>query len=190
MIYFILLAFAVGFLLNHVWSKAGLVKRYLNEYLIWFGLPLFTFVTLVVSKIELGLLFATSSILIIVFSLLVYFIVSLFRFKNSKKASLFLASTYGNSGYLGVPLSFMFFGAIGAAIAAIFAFVVSLVQFSLGVYLSNKYARQKASAIKNLLKFPLFWGILIAFTLSYFIHHVPDWLAVFSKTVTALDCKI
>ena len=174
MIYFILAAFALGIILNYTYTRAKVVKDYANTYLIWFGLPLLIFLSLVRNKgyfADFGFFIVISSVFLLIINLVHFYIVRKVKISEKKKASLFLT---------------FFFQETGALLAAIFTIITLIFHFSLGVYFSNMYLKRSRSALSEVIKFPLLWGTIIAMILSFFVQSAPEWIFQFSKSAIYL----
>lgn len=176
--------FIMGIILNYAYPKSGIIKKYVNIYLIWVGLPLLIFTSLVNSNISIGKPGIICLVLMTILNLIIYWIVSLLEYPSKEKSSLFMTSVYGNAGYIGIPVSFMFFQDKGVGLMSIFVVIVGLLHFSLGIFLSNRYMKKKKkqSALLDMLKFPLFWSFILAFILSNFISAIPNWITIISKS--------
>ena len=189
MIYFILAAFALGIILNYTYTRAKVVKDYANTYLIWFGLPLLIFLSLVRNKgyfADFGFFIVISSVFLLIINLVHFYIVRKVKISEKKKASLFLTTTYPNTAFLGIPILTFFFQETGALLAAIFTIITLIFHFSLGVYFSNMYLKRSRSALSEVIKFPLLWGTIIAMILSFFVQSAPEWIFQFSKSAIYL----
>ena len=189
MIYFILAAFALGIILNYTYTRAKVVKDYANTYLIWFGLPLLIFLSLVRNKgniADFGFFIVISSVFLLIINLVHFYVVRKVKISEKKKASLFLTTTYPNTAFLGIPILTFFFQETGALLAATFTIVTLIFHFSLGVYFSNRYLKKSRSALSEVIKFPLLWGTVIALVLSFFVQSAPEWIFLFSKSAIYL----
>lgn len=189
MIYFILAAFALGVVLNYTYSKAKAVKDYVNTYLIWFGLPLLIFLSLIRNKggiTDFGFFITISSIFLFLINLVHFYLVSKVKINGKKQASLFLTTTYPNTAFLGIPILTFFFQETGALLAAIFTIITAIFHFSLGVYFSNSYLKRSRNALAEVIKFPLLWGTVIALVLSFFVQSAPEWIFQFSRSAIYL----
>lgn len=189
MIYLILAAFALGVILNYTYSRAKVVKEYTNTYLIWFGLPLLIFLSLIRNKgsiADFGFFILISSVFLFAINVVNFYLVGRAKIDGKKKASLFLTTTYPNTAFLGIPILTFFFQETGALLAAIFTFITLIFHLSFGVYLSNIYLKKSRNALSEVIKFPLLWGTVVAFILSFFVQSAPEWLFQFSKSAIYL----
>lgn len=128
----------------------------------------------------------------IIFSFIVFLLI---LFKNRKaenevRASLFICSVFGNTGYIGIPFAYMFFGTKGLAIASLTAVIGGIIHYSLGVFLANCFLSTKKFAILKVIKTPLIYSFSIALLLSrlHFVQaiHIPSALSAFSETAVYL----
>ena len=139
----IFVSFLIGFLFSF-WSKKEILKRYINNYLIYFGLPFLILVSLIERKYQFFKEFALCvGFFVVLSSFLVYHLVKKIKIEPPKKSALFLCSTYGNFAYLGIPISFLFFGNLGATLSALGSLINGTIHYSLGIYLSNLYLKRK-----------------------------------------------
>jgi len=189
------LAILIGILLERFYpnrAHKNKLKKFLTKYLIYFGLPLFIFLSLLKHK-EIKL--TGYAIFIISF----FIILSLFTFiliskkhnaENKVRASLFICSVYGNTGYIGIPFAYLFFGSKGLAIASLTAVIGGIIHYSLGVFLANCFLSKKKFAILKVIKTPLIYSFSIALLLSrlHFVQafHIPRALFAFSETAVYL----
>lgn len=183
MIQLMFLAFVAGLLVSLVSRKIEMLKKWINGYLIWFGLPFFIFTSLINTEIQIGKFLIFSLAFLIVINFIVYFCILPLKLTPQKSASIFLGSLYGNTGYLGVPIAYLIFGSDGAVLAAIFTLMLSIIHFSLGIYLSNKYVKKGRPAFIDTLKSPLLWGMILALILSRYLNSLPLPFFALSGTV-------
>jgi len=184
--YFIILAFIIGLLIRYTYKNHDIIKKYINIYLIYFGMPLIVFSSLLKSKtLAIEILLGVAFIYLIAANLLYYFIIKSFSMDAKRKASLFLSSTYGNVGYIGIPFGFMLFGDIGAAAAALLSVAGGFLHFSLGIVLATSYTRKTIASLKNLFN-PIFLGVLAGFLLSRFDITLPGYVYSFALSAAYL----
>ena len=171
--FLLIIFFVSGFILKQIYKNHGHVKTGINNYMLYFGLPLLIFVSLVNSSyINIGKIISIA-MLYNIFGILIFFILLRYlKIKNKTKAAIFLCSAFGNFAYLGIPYCFYFFGKEGAAIAAMFAMITALFHFSLGISVSRSYINKKSTSLKEMIN-PVSVGLVVAFIMSRFIFQVP-----------------
>jgi len=183
MIYFIFAAFLAGFLLSIICKRLNFFKVAINEYLIWIGFPLLVYTSL--EKLDIGFnkFLLAGALYYIISNIIVYKLIGLTNFPDKKKSSLLLSAVYSNTAYVGIPIAFSLFGVIGASLMAVLTVISAALHYSIGIYFSNKYIGRGGSeyAILEVIKFPLFWGLIVATLLAKLINYNPDWLISFSK---------
>jgi len=188
------LAILIGILLERFYpnrAHKNKLKKFLTKYLIYFGLPLFIFLSLLKHK-EIKLtgyaIFIISFFIIL--SLFTFILISKKHTENKVRASLFICSVYGNTGYIGIPFAYLFFGSKGLAIASLTAVIGGIIHYSLGVFLANCFLSKKKFAILKVIKTPLIYSFSIALLLSrlHFVQafHIPRALFAFSETAVYL----
>jgi len=148
-------------------EQLGKVKEIFKNFIIFVGAPILTIHSVLSQeKIEFGLVatvITVSLILNMVFSKMGN---NIFRLKD--KGCFLLLNSFGNNGFLGLPLSWIVFGSQGLYYGSLYALVSSLVNFTLGIAAALK--EEKAdwfSAIKDTIKFPVFWVNFFIFLILY-----------------------
>ena len=148
-------------------EQLGKVKEIFKNFIIFVGAPILTIHSVLSQeKIEFGLVatvITVSLILNMVFSKMGN---NIFRLKD--KGCFLLLNSFGNNGFLGLPLSWIVFGSQGLYYGSLYALVSSLVYFTLGIVAALK--EEKAdwfSAIKDTIKFPVFWVNFFIFLILY-----------------------
>jgi len=170
----IIIAFLFGIFIRHIHPDYRSIRDIINTYIMYIGLPLMVFVSLTgISPENIGWIILISILYNIISTTVLFSIYRRKKIKRKTKASVFLCSTYGNVGYLGIPYCIMFFGNIGASFAAIFTIITTLFHFSLGIMLSNSCLKNKKIAAKEMIN-PLSIGMIIALALSQLIITIPE----------------
>ncbi|MFH0875358.1 MAG: AEC family transporter [archaeon] len=165
--FFLLLSFALGILLRYATKKGNLLKKIINNYIIYIGYPIFLFVLMIEAK-DFGKMLYVTFIALAVFHFAAFIIIKFLNLPKKTKSALFICTTFGNIGFIGVPMIYLFLGIQAASVAAIVIIVYNLVTFTLGLYLSNAYIKNNWSAFFDFIKFPGIYTLLIAFILSRF----------------------
>ena len=153
-----------GFIVRERFGKA---KEIFKNLIIFVGSPiLIIYSVLSQEKIELGLVamvIAASFILNMFFSSLAN---KIFRLKN--RGCFLLLNSFGNNGFLGLPLCWIVFGNQGLYYGSLYVVVSSLMHFTIGVAVALKEEKANwLSAIKDALKFPVFWVNLVILLIFY-----------------------
>lgn len=106
--------------------------------------------------------------LVIVFIALIF--TYLFSAKLEKKEKIIASLTplIGNTGNLGIPLSYALFGEVGASVATLINLANIFFIYSFGIFFfaSGKYDFK--NAFKKIIKIPVIWFGILALTLNYF----------------------
>lgn len=149
-----------GFLINNRFRPQK-TKDIIKNLIIFIGSPgLIIHSVLSQETIEFGLI-----ALIIIFSVAVNMVLSkagnhIFKLKN--RASFLLLNSFSNSGFLGLPFCWIVFGAQGLYYGSLYVVITGLIHYSLGIVVALKEEKASwTSAIKDTLRFPVFWIFLI-----------------------------
>ncbi len=168
----------------------------LNNYALWIGFPAFILVAL--SRLEwnmniYGNLIAWNSARI-VFSMLMIFPISvLLKLKNKTRRTLFLAVSYGNVAYLGIPVLRSAFGDQILPEATMISSVYIFWMFTLGIFLVEYFGDHKVHVRELLIRLttnPLliavFIGLFFATNDLQLPGIVTSGLDIFANSVTAV----
>ncbi len=170
----VIIAFLFGIFVRHIHPDCRSTRDIINTYIMYIGLPLMIFVSLTgIHQIDIGWIILISILYNIISTAALFRIYRHKKIRGKTKASVFLCSTYGNLGYLGIPYCIMFFGNVGASFAAIFTIITALFHFSLGIMLSSSYLKNRKIAAKEMIN-PLSIGMIIALALSQLNIAVPE----------------
>jgi len=88
---------------------------------------------------------------------------------KTKQKGIQLPMMFGNSGYLGFPVSLFAFGVVGLSYAVIYSSIETIILMSLGIYLANK-----KNDIKEIFKIPLIYAIIFALFLNIINYKLPN----------------
>ena len=168
----------------------------LNNYALWIGFPALILVALSRLQWDLdvyGNLIGWNSVRI-VFSMLMVFPVSfLLKLKNNTRRTLFLAVSYGNVAYLGIPVLRSAFGEQILPEATMISAVYVFWLFTLGIFLVEYYGDHKVHfrellvrLITNPLLIAVFIGLFIAVNHLKLPQIVMTGLDLFANSVTAV----
>jgi len=137
-----------------------------------FGLPgmIFSSILTEFNKQMLGSMttvLAFGIIAITIGYLISYTLITLIKVKAQNKGEFMLSAVYGNTGFIGIPICYAVFGGEGALLAVMFDFAITLVLFSLGlfIFLGINKSGGFLESIKKLFNPPiisLFTGLLAA----------------------------
>lgn len=168
----------------------------LNNYALWIGFPALILVAL--SRLQwdmqlYGNLVAWNSGRI-VFSMLMVFPVSfILKLKNTTRRTLFLAVSYGNVAYLGIPVLRSAFGDQILPEATMISAVYVFWLFTLGIFLVEYFGDHKVHLrellirlVTNPLLIAVFAGLFIAVNHLELPQIVMSGLDIFANSVTAV----
>ena len=94
---------------------------------------------------------------------------------------------YGNTGFLGIPISGFLFGSEGAFFAVMYNFGVMLVVFSLGMWLLSSGS---SNSLKSLLGNPIMWSMIIGIVFAVAGIQLPQWIDQPLATLSNLTLPI
>lgn len=168
----------------------------LNNYALWIGFPALILVALSHLQWDMNLygsLMGWNSARI-VFSMMIVFPVSaLLKLKNSTRRTLFLAVSYGNVAYLGIPVLRSAYGDQILPEATMITAVYVFWLFTLGIFLVEYFGEEKVSfhnlfvrLISNPLLIAVFIGLFIAVNHLQLPQIVMSGLDIFANSVTAV----
>ena len=168
----------------------------LNNYALWIGFPALILVAL--SRLQwnmqlYGSLIGWNSLRIVLSMLLVFPVAALFKLKNSTRRTLFLAVSYGNVAYLGIPVLRSVFGDQILPEATMISAVYVFWLFTLGIFLVEYFGDHKVDLRellfrlgKNPLLIAVFIGILIAVNHVQLPKVVMSGLDILANSVTGV----
>ncbi|MBU0627763.1 MAG: AEC family transporter [Nanoarchaeota archaeon] len=141
----------------------------LTDLVVYIAGPCLIFSAISRSDINLTDFTAIFTIAIAVILILALILFIILKLSRSKKLGLYLPISVGNTGYLGYPIALFAFGTAGLSRAVVYDMAGSLMLFSLGIYiLTNK------QGIKEVLKVPLVYSVIIGLLFSLLKLPVPD----------------
>lgn len=131
----VFLLITVGFLFAH-WKKINLSA--ITEIIVYLGTPSLVFGSLASKPIYASDIAVLASGVLVIFALVglmirLYF--SVFRFSSPGFA---LPALFMNAGNMGIPLAFFALGQPGFQRATLLFVIITLLQYSLGIYLLNR----------------------------------------------------
>ena len=168
----------------------------LNNYALWIGFPALILVALSRLQWDLNLygnLIGWNSARIVFSMLLVFPVSALFHLKNSTRRTLFLAVSYGNVAYLGIPVLKSSFGEQILPEATMISAVYIFWLFTLGIFLVEYFGDHKVHLrellirlITNPLLISVFIGLFIAVNHILLPKIILSGLDIFANSVTAV----
>lgn len=118
------------------------------------------------NKFKTMMIVFIASIIINIFGLsLGYLITHIFKKNSKRKVEVAILSAFGNTGFIGIPLCAVLFGAEGALYAAIFDAGVDFTIWTVGVYLLQKERSFNIRLLKGMINIPII-AILIGLTIA------------------------
>jgi len=168
----------------------------LNNYALWVGFPALILVALSRLQWDLqlyGQLMVWNSFRIVVAILLVFPVSALLKLSNKTRRTLFLAVSYGNVAYLGIPVLRSAFGDQILPEATMISAVYVFWMFTLGIFLVEYFGDEKVHVgqlLKRLATNPLliavFVGLFIAVNHLNLPAMIMGGLDLFANSVTAV----
>lgn len=168
----------------------------LNNYALWIGFPALILVAL--SRLHwdihlYGNLMGWNSVRIIVPMMLVFPVSALLKLKNNMRRTLFLAVSYGNVAYLGIPVLRSAYGDQILPEATMISSVYIFWMFTLGIFLVEYFGDHKVHVKELLLRLvtnpmliAVFIGLFIAVNHIQLPKIVMSGLDIFANSVTAV----
>lgn len=186
----------VGMIVSRNKSVDNQWLEILNNYALWIGFPALILVAL--SRLQWDFQLYSNLIVWnsarIVFSMLMVFPVSaLLKLRNSTRRTLFLAVSYGNVAYLGIPVLRSAFGDQILPEATMISAVYVFWLFTLGIFLVEYFGDHKihlrdllVRLITNPLLIAVFIGLFIALNHLVLPKIIMSGLDIFANSVTAV----
>lgn len=149
----------------------------LNNYALWIGFPALILVAL--SRLEwnfdlYGKLIGWNSVRLVFSIFLVLPVSALLKIKNNTRRALFLAVSFGNVAYLGIPVLRSAWGDPILPTATMISAVYLVCLFTLAIFMVEYYGEEKVHVgslflrlVKNPMLIAVFTGLIIA------INHIP-----------------
>ncbi|MFH2027785.1 MAG: AEC family transporter [Nanoarchaeota archaeon] len=108
-----------------------------------------------------------SAIFVVVLSGLILFLI--FRFSKKDHSGLYLPIMFANTGNIGFPICLYAFGQAGLTQAVLFNTTMSLLVFSLGVYIAAK-----KMSLKEVFKLPLVYSAILGILFAIYHITIPE----------------
>ncbi len=168
----------------------------LNNYALWIGFPALILVALSRLHWDINLygnLMGWNSVRIVVPMMLVFPVSALLKLKNNMRRTLFLAVSYGNVAYLGIPVLRSAYGDQILPEATMISSVYIFWMFTLGIFLVEYFGDRKVHVKELLLRLvtnpmliAVFIGLFIAVNHIQLPKFVMSGLDIFANSVTAV----
>lgn len=165
-----------GMVVSRNKSVNGHWLEVLNNYALWIGFPALILVAL--SRIEWDFRMYNSLIIwnsgrLVISILMVLPLAALLKLKNSTRRTLFLAVSFGNVAYLGIPVLRSAYGDRILAEATMISAVYLFWLFTLGIFMVEYFGDEKISfrqLLFRLLKNPMLIAVFLGITIA--VNHV------------------
>ncbi len=146
---------AIGFL----WVRAGreFDTRLMTDLVLFIGSPCLTFSSLVSQSIDLGVLRDMVLAVIVATSSLALLAAAVLKPAGYPLGTYLAPMTFGNTGNMGLPLSYFAFGDTGLALAVCFFATTTLLQFTVGQAIWSGRA-----SFGDVVRSPLVWSVAAA----------------------------
>lgn len=147
--------------------------RVLNLFVYYIALPaliITSFWKIDFSSVESWNFIFASLGTIILFSLVVFFILYFLKISANKKATIFLASTVGNTIYMGFPLIELGFGKDSVDAGALVGVIYLIIPLLISIFIIRYWHDKEHKILSNLYKFlknPLVISVFIGIILSF-----------------------
>jgi predicted permease len=134
-----------------------------------------TFWGLLIHPIDITLFYAPFIYFIIVaIALLLSALFAIKLFKDKKEYSIaMVVAIIGNTGNLGIPINIAIFGEESIPYTTVVNLVNVFVVYSIGVFYYSRGSFDTKTSLKNILKLPILWAVIIAVLLSIY-EYVPS----------------
>jgi len=131
--------------------------------------PCLAFSSLIKNRIhgdELGRIAVFVTLITIAVGILTWLMVRTLRLSRPVESALLLSTMFVNCGNYGIPLNLFAFGEAGQARAIMYLVVSSTLVNTIGVYLAARGRATGSQALRNLVKVPLIYAVLLAGAVS------------------------
>ncbi len=139
--------------------------------------PCLTFVSLVQNRIngdELGRIVLFISLSTLAVGVITWLIARVLRLSRPVESALLLSTIFVNCGNYGIPLNLFAFGESAQARAIVYLVVLATLSNTVGVYLAARGRASGRQALRNLVKVPLVYAVLLAGVVSISGITVPE----------------
>jgi len=161
----IYLFIVIGFFAKKIFKEIdGKTLVILSTY---FLQPFLTLWGIMLIPINYDLIISPVAYIVAVFAALIFtFLFSVFLTDKKEKIIAFLTPLIGNTGNLGIPLSYALFGEVGAAIATMINLANIFFIYSFGIFFFAKGEYSFKKALKKIIKIPVLWFGILALGLN------------------------
>ena len=180
----ILLAACVGFALAK-WLKIN--PRPISQIIFYIFSPVLVFKLIIGSQLSNQDILRTlgfTIVLIIVVGLLTWLIGSILKFDRKTLAAVLITAMFMNAGNYGLPLTSFAFGQAALAFATVFFVVNAVLTNTIGIVIASSGSRSVWNAIKDLVKFPAIYALVLGVLFLQFKWQLPSGI---DRTVTLLS---
>ncbi len=132
------------------------------------ALVLHALTTNTISPAEFGQLFLAMTVFIVAIALIAFLAAHWQSESRVERAGFVLTTMWPNTGNLGLPVISFAFGQDVLARAVIFYVAVSILNYTLGLYVASSGKSTPREAIINLLKVPMIYAVIAGFLINIF----------------------
>ncbi len=150
-----------------------IIRRILYTFIIYIALPALVFAAFLKNPIHFSNFILTFiAIVILIFGIFVAFFASKFlNLDKQSTGSFIITSAHANTGFLGYPVSFYFFGSTGLFYAVLydlgmFIGLITIVTFTASIY--RKGRTTKSDILLNFFKFPPLYAFIFGMLIGNF----------------------
>ncbi len=150
-----------------------IIQRILYTFIIYIALPALVFAAFLKNPIHFSNFILTFiAIVILIFGIFVAFFASKFlNLDKQSTGSFIITSAHANTGFLGYPVSFYFFGSTGLFYAVLydlgmFIGLITIVTFTASIY--GKGRTTKSDILLNFFKFPPLYAFIFGMLIGNF----------------------
>ena len=180
----ILLAACIGYALAK-WLKIN--PRPISQIIFYIFSPVLVFKLIIGSQLSNQDILRTlvfTIILIIGVGLLTWLIGSILKFDRKTLAAVLITAMFMNAGNYGLPLTSFAFGQAALAFATVFFVVNAVFTNTIGIVIASSGSRSVWDAIKDLVKFPAIYALVLGVLFLQFKWQLPSGI---DRTVTLLS---
>ncbi len=152
-----------------------IIRRILYTFIIYIALPALVLAAFLKNPIHFSNFILTFiAIVILIFGIFVAFFASKFLNLDKQSAGSFIiTSAHANTGFLGYPISFYFFGSTGLFYAVLydlgmFIGLITVVTFTAGIYGKGMPNKHKHDILFNFFKFPPLYAFIFGMLIGNF----------------------
>jgi len=171
----LLLFFGIGFVLRTTMRDPRRIRvaLWLNRYVVYIALPALVLVYLPGIRPDMTLILPviTAWGLFILSALLILLTANLANWPRRITGALLFTATLGNTSFLGVPMTLVFYGKKGLPVTLIYDQIGSfLILSTIGIFLLSLYSGQHfnpGGILLRMIRFPAFLALILALLLDH-----------------------